>query len=527
MKKTVIKASQKKTAAPLKTMAKATPKTAAIATATTPVIIKKVTKSKAGETKAGAGAKAAQKAETKKKVVAKKVIKAKTALPVSKPVVKAKIKSDIKPKSAVRAVVAPIVGKKADAKKAAIAKPDVRKKETKTPLKVEAKPKKITIATKAPKKPPKALKQVSKTEKPAPKTVGKSKITQKIATVKKAPVTLKTLKKKAELAKKIAKTAAKTKMKTKVKTAGTAQKKAPVRIISQPKEMKKPVVTAKKKVSPIEVNIVKTKKAASPVLSSKKKQAATTASSVKKEITSAPKPSAKARTQKPVQKPVLKTELKTVKKSAAPAGKTKVKAITKTAVSEKKTRIVRPAVPSAEESEDELLSVAEIEAREGLTGVKPRLKIFLPREDITEDSADEKEEKERHRSLPAEYGENVFFMIVVDPILIFLDWELVTPDYPAEGISLCVRIYDVTGITFDGSNAHGFTDIMLDSRSGSGYCEINMQGKEIVAEIGFINAHGKFTALLRSGKATVPPLLQYDELGIVRKLQEAGLPIGY
>jgi len=96
-------------------------------------------------------------------------------------------------------------------------------------------------------------------------------------------------------------------------------------------------------------------------------------------------------------------------------------------------------------------------------------------------------------------------MIVIDPILVFLDWEIAPEDLPAEGLPLCIRIYDVTGITFDGINAHGFIDIDLEGLAGSGYCETGMQGREIVAEIGFIDAHGVFIALMRSAKAFVPP----------------------
>jgi hypothetical protein len=54
-----------------------------------------------------------------------------------------------------------------------------------------------------------------------------------------------------------------------------------------------------------------------------------------------------------------------------------------------------------------------------------------------------------------------------------------------------------------------------------------MHGREILGEIGFIDDNGRFVAIVRSVKVTVPPLLRNDELGIVRKLQKAGLPVGY
>jgi hypothetical protein len=184
-----------------------------------------------------------------------------------------------------------------------------------------------------------------------------------------------------------------------------------------------------------------------------------------------------------------------------------------------------PAFPREQEEEEELLSIAEIEAREG-SGTRRRLKMFLPRDESAPEAAGNTRTHEPE-GLPPAYGENALLMIVVDPGLLFVDWEILPETLPAIDAPLVLRIYDVTGNESNESRAHSFIDVGLGSRSGSGYLELEMQGREIVGEIGPVGPGGGLATIIRSERLTIPPLLRYDEFGIVRKLQEAGIPVGY
>jgi len=62
-----------------------------------------------------------------------------------------------------------------------------------------------------------------------------------------------------------------------------------------------------------------------------------------------------------------------------------------------------------------------------------------------------------------------------------------------------VRVYDVTDIIFDGTNAHSYIDIDVDLQSGGHYFHPPMTGRDYVAEIGIINTEGRFLPILRSG----------------------------
>jgi hypothetical protein len=54
-----------------------------------------------------------------------------------------------------------------------------------------------------------------------------------------------------------------------------------------------------------------------------------------------------------------------------------------------------------------------------------------------------------------------------------------------------------------------------------------MPGRSVVAEIGLLLADNTFKPILRSPVVSFPKLLAFDELGIVRKLFEAGMRVGY
>lgn len=64
--------------------------------------------------------------------------------------------------------------------------------------------------------------------------------------------------------------------------------------------------------------------------------------------------------------------------------------------------------------------------------------------------------------------------------------------------SLVVRVYDVTGIRFDGRNAHGFFDIAVHALTGNCYFGIERPGRNQVAEIGLHRADNRFHTLARS-----------------------------
>ncbi len=117
-------------------------------------------------------------------------------------------------------------------------------------------------------------------------------------------------------------------------------------------------------------------------------------------------------------------------------------------------------------------------------------------------------------SLPEEYGENDLFLIAVDPDIVYASWEIKRDNMPRRG-GIKMRFVDVTA----GEGAGTFLDVALSERIGSGFFEIRMYGREIVAAIG--NARGgRFVPIIRSHRVSIPETSFAGE-------PEAGLPIGY
>ncbi len=133
-----------------------------------------------------------------------------------------------------------------------------------------------------------------------------------------------------------------------------------------------------------------------------------------------------------------------------------------------------------------------------------------------------------YHGLPGEYGENELSVMAVDPNYIFASWEVTEDEVSRNEGDLVIRMYDVTGIRFNGSNANSYFDIRINNRVGSGFFETTMHGKNVIMEIGFIGGGKRFRAIKRSNCVSVPRImLTFDEIGIAKRLYESGVPVGY
>jgi len=69
---------------------------------------------------------------------------------------------------------------------------------------------------------------------------------------------------------------------------------------------------------------------------------------------------------------------------------------------------------------------------------------------------------------------------------------------------LCVRLYDVTGISFDGTNATSIFDQEVYERVGSWYFSIDRPSHTFCADIGIRATDGRFVSIARSNVAATP-----------------------
>lgn len=101
-------------------------------------------------------------------------------------------------------------------------------------------------------------------------------------------------------------------------------------------------------------------------------------------------------------------------------------------------------------------------------------------------------------------------LLMVNPRLGYVTWNMQeqSADILAAGkggafadAPLVVRVYDVTDLIFNGSNAHRFFDLEVAKRSGNYYFGIDRLERNYLAEIGLRNKQGTFYPLGRSNTA--------------------------
>lgn len=128
--------------------------------------------------------------------------------------------------------------------------------------------------------------------------------------------------------------------------------------------------------------------------------------------------------------------------------------------------------------------------------------------------------------IPEEYGEDAVALMTVDPRKLFIYWEVTEGTLAKHKGNITIRLYDVTGVDFDGINANSYLDLAVDKRIGDLYMDVN-PGGDYVADIGVKDLLGIFTSIVRSNKVTTPPEGMAEGEVLHPRLYETGLPEGY
>jgi len=115
--------------------------------------------------------------------------------------------------------------------------------------------------------------------------------------------------------------------------------------------------------------------------------------------------------------------------------------------------------------------------------------------------------------LPTAYGSTRIALLARDPEWLHAYWE-VTPQKLEEArhffgsewnqTRTILRVYDVTAIQFNGSNAHGCFDILLIGNACNWYIHTGQPDKSFVVDIARVSPSGRFFVLARSNAAHTP-----------------------
>ena len=114
---------------------------------------------------------------------------------------------------------------------------------------------------------------------------------------------------------------------------------------------------------------------------------------------------------------------------------------------------------------------------------------------------------------PDYYGRTETVLMVIHPFLLFAYWE-VTPEScrqahetmgpEIDGARAILRMYDISLIHFDGTNAHQIFDIEIGLEARGWYIPIWTADKSYCADVGFLARTGRFHPISRSNVIHTP-----------------------
>lgn len=124
--------------------------------------------------------------------------------------------------------------------------------------------------------------------------------------------------------------------------------------------------------------------------------------------------------------------------------------------------------------------------------------------------------------LPRYYGLDRMVLMARDPNWLYAYWEITATkqedfaaNYGPEAWAAThpvLRVYDITGIAFNGNNAHGYTDIHINESTDNWYVQVEKPDRTFCVDLGRMFPDGRFITLLRSNIVTTPRASLSDRL---------------
>jgi hypothetical protein len=117
------------------------------------------------------------------------------------------------------------------------------------------------------------------------------------------------------------------------------------------------------------------------------------------------------------------------------------------------------------------------------------------------------------RFIPWSYGQDRITAMVVNPQTLYVYWEVADEAIGearrqlgpgGSGAWLCVRVYDVSGRLFDGTNALGYADYKVDRADRQWFVAVDRPGSTAIVDVGMKSTEGYFFKIARSGRADFP-----------------------
>jgi hypothetical protein len=237
----------------------------------------------------------------------------------------------------------------------------------------------------------------------------------------------------------------------------------------------------------------------------------------KKTERAADKPAPKKKTA--VKKPTAK---KTVKKSSNEPVSVEVNisdndvpvtTAPKKTASKKPVKKIKPAVVVKDASVEESLEKSEETNTESIKFYPPQMnekeRSILKESEAAKQTAQEIDET----SIEQRYYDDRIVLMTRDPYWCYAYWDLAPQSIESKRSELkkewgqaafALRVYDVTDLDFNGSNAHKYQDVSVTGEAGNWYINVWTPGRSYLVEIGFKTEDGHFIPIARSNAILTP-----------------------
>ncbi|RKO66993.1 DUF4912 domain-containing protein [Desulfofundulus salinus] len=116
--------------------------------------------------------------------------------------------------------------------------------------------------------------------------------------------------------------------------------------------------------------------------------------------------------------------------------------------------------------------------------------------------------------LPRRYGVDRLVLLVRDPYWLYAYWEITATRQEEFNATYgprawnttrpVLRVYDVTGITFNGYNANSYMDINVQEGVDNWHIPVGQPNRSFCVDLGRMFPDGRFVTLLRSNVVTTP-----------------------
>ncbi|AKL98339.1 DUF4912 domain-containing protein [Endomicrobium proavitum] len=119
----------------------------------------------------------------------------------------------------------------------------------------------------------------------------------------------------------------------------------------------------------------------------------------------------------------------------------------------------------------------------------------------------------RDFALPSGYNDTKIVVLPKDPVCIFVYWEISSQTslkfaekYGAnfDADSLAVRIYDITGVRFNGNNANKYFDVKVRAQDQSRYINLGEFNRVWCVDLCYVLKNGEIVFITRSNIVEMP-----------------------